>query len=94
MGLLEIAGVAALVLIAGESRMIPSEDGLNLGRMKQACAIAAAEEFDTVQGLLVFEDHAIRQSNGSYRLEGVADGKMPFVCVFNDRGHFNSVRKR
>lgn len=97
MGLVAIAGAAALVLIAGgESRMIPTDDGLSLGRMKDACAVAAADAFDTTEALIVYRNdiEALRQTDNGYRLDGFASGKTPFVCILDDRGRVISVRPR
>jgi len=95
MGLLAIAGAAALVLIAGgESRLIPTEPSLSVGAMKDACAARAAEAFDTNPGLISFADDAdaVREADGGYRLDGVVDtDEVAFQCVFDARGRFDSV---
>ena len=89
-------GAAVMVLgLAGcASGGMPSGDGLNPARMRDACRIGAAEELDVSQGQLVFAgQEAVRQSDGSYVMDGVADGQA-FRCVFNEFGKYNSTVKR
>lgn len=97
MGLLAIGGIAALALVAGgESRLIPTESAFSLGRMKDACAVAAADVFDTAPDLIVYRNdiEALQQTDHGYTLDGFASGKGPFVCILDDLGRVVTVRPR
>lgn len=92
------AAAAALAMAAAGCAGTGEPSASNFERMKSACLIGAANEFDTTRGLITFAGDPVHHDDGNYTLDGTAQGApggtKAFRCFFNEQGHYYAVKSR